>query len=167
MPPFSVDDRKVFTAKVKTNIANFWQHDEFSATVSDPVVSGKWKLAIKDSTILFRSLTMVFENTPKIMFIWPPITEKWSFKKMKILLFLAPFISKTKIVDIFNFLSLKCSRYGLSFLSIWLISVKYCWNYRLPNLLFQFTWYSWQQLNDRQRKAAVNLLIHLFERYYQ
>ena len=38
---FSIDDRKVFTAKVNTNIGDFCQRDEFSATMSDPVVSGK------------------------------------------------------------------------------------------------------------------------------
>ena len=117
--------------------------------------------------ILFRSLTMFSENMPKIMLIGPPITEKRASKRLKILLFLPPFISKTKIVDIFNFLSLKCFGYCLSFLNIWHISFNYCWNYGPSNLLFQFTWYSWQQLINKRRKTAVNLLIHLFERYYQ
>ena len=58
---------------------------------------------------------MVSENTSKIMLIGPPITEKRLFKKLKILLFLLPFISKTKIVDIFNFPSLRCFGYCLSF----------------------------------------------------
>ena len=58
--------------------------------------------------IFFRNLTMVSENTSKIMLIGPPIMEKQPFKKLKILLFLLPFISKTKIVYIFNFPSLKC-----------------------------------------------------------
>ena len=49
LPTFSADDRKVFRAKGKANIANFWLCDEFSATISDPVVSEKWQLAIKDS----------------------------------------------------------------------------------------------------------------------
>ena len=40
--PLSIDDRKVFTVKVKVNIAGFWQRDEFSATHCDPVNSGKW-----------------------------------------------------------------------------------------------------------------------------
>ena len=117
--------------------------------------------------ILFRSLAVVSENTPKIMVIGPPIMEKRPFKKLKILLFLPPFISKTKIVDIFNFPSLKCFGYCLSFLNIWHISLNYCWDYGPSNLLFRFTWYSWQQLNNRRRKTAVNLLIHLFERNYQ
>ena len=38
---FFTDDMKVFTAKVKADIGNFCQCDEFSATMSDPVVSGK------------------------------------------------------------------------------------------------------------------------------
>ena len=117
--------------------------------------------------ILFRSLTIVSENTPKIMLIGPPITEKRPSKKLKLLLFLPPFISKTKIVDIFNFSSLRCFGYCLSFLNIWHISLHYCWNYGPSNLLFRFTWYSWQQLINRRRKTAVNLLIHLFERHYQ
>ena len=49
VPSYSVDDRKVFTVKVKANIAYFWQRDEFSAIMSDSVVSRKLKLAIKDS----------------------------------------------------------------------------------------------------------------------
>ena len=57
--------------------------------------------------MLFRSLIMVSENALKIMFIGPPIKEKRPFKKLKILFFLAPFIFKTKIVDIFNFPSLR------------------------------------------------------------
>ena len=117
--------------------------------------------------ILFRSLIMVSENTTKIMLIGPLITKKRSFKKLSILLFFPPFISKAKIVDIFNFPSLKCFGYCLSFLNIWHKSLNYCWNYGPSNLLFRFTWYSWQQLNNRRRKTEVNLLIHLFERYYQ
>ena len=42
--PFFVDERKVFTAKVKANIANFWLCAEFSATIGDPVASEKWKV---------------------------------------------------------------------------------------------------------------------------
>ena len=40
LPPFSLDDRKA-------NIANFWLHNEFSATAINLIVSGKWKLATK------------------------------------------------------------------------------------------------------------------------
>ena len=49
LPPFCTDDRKMFTGKLKANIDNVWVGDELSARISDPVVSGKWKLAIKDS----------------------------------------------------------------------------------------------------------------------
>ena len=55
------------------------------------------------------------ENTPKIISIGPPIKEKWLLKKLKMLLFLVPFISKTEIVNIFYFPSLKCFGYYLSF----------------------------------------------------
>ena len=96
------------------------------------------------------------------MFIGPPIKEKRLLKKLKILLFWGSFIFKTEIVDIFNFPWLNCFSYFLSFSNIWHISVNYCWNYGPSNLLFRFTWYSWQQLNNRQRKTAVNLLLHFF-----
>ena len=105
---------------------------------------------------------MVSENTPKIMSIGPPITEKQPFTKFKILLFLASFISKTKIVNIFSFPSVKY--FGcLLFLNISHISLNYCWYYRPSNLLFRFTWSSWKQLNNRQRKTAVNLLINFLK----
>ena len=48
MSPLFIDDRKVFTAKVKANIANAQLCGEFSATVIE-VISGKRNLAIKDS----------------------------------------------------------------------------------------------------------------------
>ena len=47
LPPFSVDDSKVFMAKVKRKTADFLQHDEFSVTMNDPVVSGKMKVSYK------------------------------------------------------------------------------------------------------------------------
>ena len=49
LPQLFLDDRKVFTAKANiANNANFWLHDEFSATIMDSVASGKWKLVIKN-----------------------------------------------------------------------------------------------------------------------
>ena len=63
--------------------------------------------------ILFRSLTQVSQNTPKTTSIGSPITVKRAFKKLKILSFVAPFIST---VDIFNFLSVRYFRKGLLFL---------------------------------------------------
>ena len=63
--------------------------------------------------ILFRSLTQVSQNTPKTTSTGSPITVKRSFKKLKILSFVAPFIST---VDIFNFLSVRYFRKGLLFL---------------------------------------------------
>ena len=82
---------------------------------------------------------------------------------MKILLFLTPLISKTKIVEILYFPSLKYFGWCLSFWNIWYISLNYCWNYGSLNLLFRFTWYSWQQLNNRQRKTALNVLINFLK----
>ena len=57
----------------------------------------------KCEIILFKSLKEVSEDMPKIVSIGQPIAEKRLFKKLKLLLFLASFISETKIVDIFNF----------------------------------------------------------------
>ena len=75
---------------------------------------------------------MVSENKPKIMFRGQPITEKLSFKKLKILLFWAPFISKTKIVGIFNFRSLRYFGYCLSFWIFYIhwstfVEIRDCW----------------------------------------
>ena len=68
--------------------------------------------------ILFRSPTEVSENTPRIISIGSAITVKRPFKKLKILFFLASFISKIKTADIFNFLSVKYFDKGLLFLKI-------------------------------------------------
>ena len=56
------------------------------------------------------------------MFIGPPIKEKRPIKNLKILLFLAPFIFKTKIVGIFNFPSLRY--FGYCF-PLWVFDI-YC-----------------------------------------
>ena len=82
---------------------------------------------------------------------------------MKILSFLGLFVSKTKRTDIFNFPSVKYFDKRLSFLKIWHIWVKYCWNYGPFKLLFCFTRHSLQQPKNRQRKIATNSLIHLFK----
>ena len=50
---------------------------------------------------------------------------------------------------------------------IWHGTVSFCWNYGPLNLLYRFTGYSRQQLNIRQMKTGVNLVIHLFESSYQ
>ena len=91
--------------------------------------------------------------------------EKQPFKKSKTLSFLAPFISKDKRADIFNFLSVKYFNKRLSFLKVWHICIWQCWNYRPSNLLFRFTRHRLQQPKNRQ-KTAVNLLIHLFHSYH-
>ena len=102
------------------------------------------------------------ENTLKITSIEPPITKKRPFKKLKMLSFLAPFISKIKTVDIFNFLSVRYFSKVLLFLKTWLIGVSYCWNYGPSNLLFRFFHCSLGHLNNRQTKIAENLPIHFF-----
>ena len=85
---------------------------------------------------------------------------------MKILSFLGLFISKIKRTDIFNFPSVKYFDKRLSFLKIWYIWVKYCWNYRPFKLLFRFTRHNLQQPKNRQRKIAVTSQIFLFENCY-
>ena len=99
------------------------------------------------------------ENTPKTTSIGSPITEKLSFKKLKILSFLAPFISKTKTVDTFNFLLVRYFSKGLLFLKTWHIRVHYCWNYGPSNLLFRFFRCRLGHLNNRQIKIQ-----HVFSR---
>ena len=80
----------------------------------------------KNVKLYFLEASLVSENTPKIISIGPPIMEKQPFKKLKILAFLASFISKTKRADIFNFSSIKYFGKGLSFLKSWHIWVNYC-----------------------------------------
>ena len=86
---------------------------------------------------------------------------------MKILSFLAPFISKIKTADIFNFLSVKYFGKGLLFLKIWHIRVNYCWSYGPSNLLFRFFRYRLGHLDNRQTKIAENSKIHFFESQHQ
>ena len=81
---------------------------------------------------------------------------------MKILSFLAPFISKIKTVDIFNFLSFRYFSKGLLFLKTLHIRVNYCWNYGLSNLLFRFFRCRIGHLNNRQTKIAENWTMHFF-----
>ena len=78
---------------------------------------------------------------------------------MKILSFLAPFISKIKTVDIFNFLSFRYFSKGLLFLKTLHIRVNYCWNYGLSNLLFRFFRCRIGHLNNRQTKIVENWTI--------
>ena len=113
--------------------------------------------------ILFRSLTFESENPPKITSIGPPITEKRPFKKLKILSFLAPFISKIKTVDIFNFQSVKYFSISLLFLKIWHIRVNYCWSYGPSNLLFRFFRYRLCHLDKRQTKIAENSIVYFLK----
>ena len=134
------------------------------------VLNNFWNLICYNSyfeknceVIYFRSLTLVFENMPKIISIGPLITEKQSFEKLEILSILARFISKMKKADIFNFLSVKYFGKSFLFLKIWNVRINYCGNYGLSNLLFCFTEHNLKQLNNRQRETAVNSLAHYFE----
>ena len=118
--------------------------------------------------IYFKSLTLVFENLPKTISIGPLVKEKRPFKKLKILSVLAPFTSKIKKADIFNFLSVKY--FGKLFLltKIYLLKLQNVrvissGNYEPSNLLFYFTGHNLEQLNNRQRETAVNSLAHYFE----
>ena len=86
---------------------------------------------------------------------------------MKILSSLVPLISHIKIVDISNFLPVKCFGKGLVFLKIWHIRINYCWSYGPSNLLFRFSCYRLGHLDNRQTKIAENLAIHFFESYHQ
>ena len=122
--------RPVFFFNGRWVLRNFWHLDCYNFCGI---------LRKKCEIILFRSLLLISENTPKIISIGPPIMEKRPFKKLKILAFLVPFISKTKKADIFNFSSVKYFGKRLSFLKIWHIWVNHCWNYGPPNLLFRFT----------------------------
>ena len=90
----------------------------------------------------------------KIISIAPSITEKRSFKNLKIFSSSVPF------------LSVKYFDKRLLFPKIWHIWVKYCWNYGPSNLLFRFTRHTLQRPKNRERKMAINSLIYLFESYY-
>ena len=94
--------------------------------------------------------------------IGPRITEKLPFKKLKILSFLAPFISKIKTTGIFNFLSVKYFGKSLLFLKIWHIRANYCWSYGPSNLLFRFFRYRLDHLDNRQTKIAEDSTINFF-----
>ena len=72
---------------------------------------------------------------------------------------MAPFTSKIKMSDIFNFPSIKYLDKGLLFLNIWHIRVNYCYNYGPSNLLFRFSCYRLGHLNNRQTKIAENSTI--------
>ena len=113
--------------------------------------------------IYFRSLTLLFENIPKIISIGSLITEKRPFKRLKILSVLARFISKTKKSDNFNSRSIKYFGKCFLFLKIGNVRVNYCGNYGPSNLLFCFTRHNLEQLKNRQRETTVNSLVHYFE----
>ena len=117
--------------------------------------------------IFFRSLTLVSKNTPKTISIAPLVTEKRSFKQLKILSILARFISKIKKPDIFNFPSMNFFVKRFLFLKIWNVRVNYCESYGSSNLLFCFTGHNLEKLINRQREIAVNSLVRYFESQYQ
>ena len=112
--------------------------------------------------IFFRSLTLVSENMPKIISIGPLITEKRSFKKLKIVSFLAPFLSKIKTADISNFLSVKYIGKGLLFLKIWLVRVIIV-EITGSRTCYFVSLYRLGHLNNRQKKIAENSTIHFLK----
>ena len=93
----------------------------------------------------------------------PCITEKLPFKKLKILSFLAPFISKTKTAEIFIFLLVKYFGRGLLFLKIRHKRVNDCWSYGPSNLLFLFFHYRLAHLDNRQTKIAEISKMHFLK----
>ena len=111
---------------------------------------------------IFRSLTLACESMPKIISIVLPITDKQSFKKLKILSILVCFISKIKNSDILNFVSVKYFSKHFLFLKIWNARVNYYGNYGLLNLLFCFTGHNLEKLYNIQRETAVNSLVRTF-----
>ena len=113
--------------------------------------------------IFFRSLTFVSENIPKIISIGVLITEKRSFKKLKILSILVRLFSKIKKPESFNFRLRKYFVKCFLFLKIRNVRVNYCGNYGPSNLLFCFTGHNLEKLNNRQRETAVDSLVHYFE----
>ena len=108
--------------------------------------------------IYFRSLTLLFENTPKTISIGSLITENRSFKKIENSVRFGAFYFKNKKADIFNFQSVKYFGKRFLFLKIWNVRINYCGNYGLSNLLFCFTGHKLEQLNNRPKETAVNSL---------
>ena len=68
---------------------------------------------------LLEASHMSLKTRHKIIFVVPRITEKLPFKKLKMLFFLAPFISKIGTTHIFNFLPVKYFDKGWFLLKIW------------------------------------------------
>ena len=93
----------------------------------------------KCKIVHFRSLTLISENTPKIISVGPPIMEKRPFKKLKILAFWHLLFQKQKELTFSVFHQSNIFGKQYSFLKIWHIWVNHCWNYGPPNLLFCFT----------------------------
>ena len=118
--------------------------------------------------IHFRSFTLVFKNTSKLMCIAPPITKKRPIKKLEILAPAFYFQNKNSghlqfsITQIFRLMFIIFEY--LTYIGQLLLKLRAV---ELAILVHLITTDSWQQLNSRQRKRAVNFLIVFFERYYQ
>ena len=82
---------------------------------------------------------------------------------MKILSFLASFISKIKTAETFNCLPDKYFGKGWLFLTFWLIRVNYLWNYGSSNFLFRFFLFRLGHLSNRQTKIAENSTIYFLK----
>ena len=115
--------------------------------------------------IFFWKRVRVSQNKLVRISIGPSIREWRLFKKLKIMSILGPFLPKIKIANFFNFPWTEYFGRDLSFLEIWHVSLKYCWNYGPSNLQCRFIYYRVGQLN-RQTKISVTLPIHVFESHY-
>ena len=110
--------------------------------------------------ILFRILTMVYENTKKIMSIGSLIMEKQAFKKIENVVVFVVFYFQNKNSWHLQFSITQIFRLMFIIFEYSIYIDQLLLKLRPSNLLFRFTWYRWQQLNNRQRKTAVNFLIY-------
>ena len=88
--------------------------------------------------IYFRSLTLLFENMPKIISIGSLITEKRPFKRLKILSVLARFISKIKKILQFQFSINQIFRQMLFVSKNWKCKGQLLWKLRAVKLAILF-----------------------------
>ena len=107
---------------------------------------------------LFRSLLYVSENTPKIISIGPPITEKRPFKKLKIFPFWRLLFQKYLH---FQFSISQIFRQRVTVSENLTCKSQLLWNYGPSNLLFRFR-YRLGHLNNRQTKIVENSKKHFF-----